>query len=357
MVPDFICRTRPDVLTRNNDPSRPVALTMGDPAGIGPDIALAAWTMRRKESLPPFFMIGDPDLFQARATLLGLEVPIQAIEHPGRNCGAFDDALPILPLRLASPVEPGAPKPEAAAAIIEAIETGVDLIYEGVASAVITNPINKALLLGTGFSHPGHTEFLGELARRHGGEAYPVMMLACEELRVIPATVHIPLRAVADTLNKALLVRTFEVAADALREWFGVKSPRIAVTGLNPHAGENGAIGREEIEIIAPAIEEARSKGFGHISGPYPADTIFQDRLRQDYDAVITMYHDQALVPIKTLAFDRAVNLTLGLPFIRTSPDHGTAYDLAGTGQANPRSLIEAIRLAASLAATAGARV
>lgn len=346
------------MLTRNNSSSPgPIALTMGDPAGIGPDIALAAWQARRQESLPPFFLVGDPDLLQARGKQLGLDVPVRCCEPSDDLANIFENALPVLSVPLTYPVKAGIPDPHAAPAIIKAIEIGVDLIYAGTASAVVTNPINKALLLETGFSHPGHTEFLGILARRHGGEAFPVMMLASEEFRVIPATVHIPLRAVPEALNKTLLLRTIEVTADCLTGWFGVPSPRIAVTGLNPHAGESGAIGREEIEIIAPAIDEARSKGLNDISGPYPADTIFQKRLRRTYDAVITMYHDQALVPIKTLAFDRAVNLTPGLPFIRTSPDHGTAYDLAGTGKARPTSLMEAIRLAAKLAATAGAKV
>lgn len=343
------------MLTRKDPAKNVLAVTMGDPAGIGPDIALAAWQARN--ALPPFVLVGDPDILAARADRLGLDVPLKVCEPGGDVAEVFPQALPILPVPLAAPVEAGVPAKHSAAAVIAAIEKGVDLLYARAASALVTNPINKALLLEGGFSHPGHTEFLGELARRHGDGAFPVMMLASDELRVVPATVHIPLRSVPGALSEALILRTIDVTAQSLKRQFGIASPRIAVTGLNPHAGESGAIGREEIEFIVPAIEKAQERGMADVSGPYPADTIFQERLRQSYDAVITMYHDQALVPIKTLAFDRAVNLTLGLPFIRTSPDHGTAYDLAGTGRANPGSLIAAIRLAGRLAATSGTAV
>lgn len=341
------------MLTRKDSAAKYIAVTMGDPAGVGPDITLAAWQARKQSALPPFFVIGDSGLFEDRIRSIGLEIPVRTISAPEDTADVFDSALPVLSVPLASPVAPGAPAANSAPAIVGAIEKGVDLIHEGAASALVTNPINKALLLDTGFAHPGHTEFLGELARGHGDDAFPVMMLVCDALRVVPATVHIPLSQVPAALNEALILRTITVTADALRQRFGIASPRIAVTGLNPHAGESGALGREEIEIIGPAIEKARQSTGAEITGPYPADTIFQDRLRGTYDAVIAMYHDQALVPVKTIAFDEAVNLTLGLPFIRTSPDHGTAYDLAGTGRANASSLIAAIKLAARLGANA----
>jgi 4-hydroxythreonine-4-phosphate dehydrogenase len=328
---------------------------MGDPAGIGPDVVLAAWANRKKTQLPFFLFIGDPDLVIKRAQVMGLKVPIETLDDPATARSCFADALPLYPVRLENTVSPGQPDPTAAPAILSSIELAVELALEGRASAIVTAPINKKLLYEAGFRHPGHTEFLGALAQRSGLQATPVMMLACDELRVVPATIHIPLKDVPGTLSADLIVQTITVTADALSREFGIDNPRIAVTGLNPHAGENGAIGEEEIRIVTPAIEAARAQGI-NVSGPFPADTIFQGRLRADYDVVVTMYHDQALIPIKTLAFERAVNVTLGLPIVRTSPDHGTAYDLAGTGRCDPTSMIEALLLAGRLAANREAR-
>lgn len=320
---------------------------MGDPAGIGPDLTLAAW---RQIPQTPFIVIGDPEVFEQRASLLGADVPVRSVLDAAEAARVFSSALPVFSVPLAHPAEAGKPDPQAARAILGAIEKGVDLVMGGDAAALVTNPINKALLYDAGFSHPGHTEFLGELARRRGAEAYPVMMLVCDEFRVVPATVHKALKDVPDALTQERIVRVVQVTADALKKRFGIPKPRIAVTGLNPHAGEDGALGREEIDVIQPALRELAASGI-ETTGPHPADTIFQERLRGSYDAVVTMYHDQALIPVKTLAFDRAVNVTLGLPFIRTSPDHGTAYGLAGTGHANPSSLIAALRLASQLGA------
>jgi 4-hydroxythreonine-4-phosphate dehydrogenase len=232
--------------------------------------------------------------------------------------------------------------------VIEAIRTGVEWVCQGHAAALVTNPINKKLLTGAGFHHPGHTEYLAELCANAEAIPRPVMMLTCSELRVVPATVHIPLKDVPDALSESLLIETIHITARGLRDLFKIPAPRIGVTGLNPHAGEEGTLGREEIEIITPAIQKLNAEGYD-IHGPLPADAVFQDRMRGKFDAIIAMYHDQALIAIKTLAFDRTVNLTLGLPIIRTSPDHGTAYELAGTDKANPGSLIESIRLAAKL--------
>jgi 4-hydroxythreonine-4-phosphate dehydrogenase len=261
----------------------------------------------------------------------------------------FADALPIVPLKARAIGTPGRPLPADAAATIEAIERGVALVADGLAGAVVTNPIAKEVLYAAGFRHPGHTEFLGELALRHFGHAgRPVMMLWSPELAVVPATIHIALADVPSHLTRELLVETGRIAADDLRERFGIAEPRLVFCGLNPHAGERGSIGREEIDIIAPAIEELAREGV-RVAGPFAADTLFHAAARRRYDAVIAMYHDQALIPIKTIAFENAVNVTLGLPFVRTSPDHGTAFDIAGQGKADPSSLIAAINLAASL--------
>jgi 4-hydroxythreonine-4-phosphate dehydrogenase len=320
---------------------------MGDPAGIGPDLTLAAWRQARQT---PFLVFGDPNVFEQRAQLLRADVPVRSVTDAAGAARVFSSALPVVSVPLSSPAKAGKSDPEAAPAILQAIEKGVDWVMGGDAVALVTNPVNKALLYDVGFSHPGHTEFLGELARARGAEAYPVMMLVCEEFRVVPATVHVALKDVPGRLTRERIVRVIQVTADALRRRFGIPKPRIAVTGLNPHAGEDGTLGREEIEIIGPALGELKASGIS-TTGPHPADTIFQERLRGSYDAVVTMFHDQALIPVKTLAFDRAVNVTLGLPFIRTSPDHGTAYELAGTGRANPSSLIAALRLAGRLGA------
>jgi 4-hydroxythreonine-4-phosphate dehydrogenase len=331
-----------------------LALTQGDPSGIGPEIALEAWLARGRGD-PPFFLLADPEHVARIAATLALDVPIAVVE-PAAAGAAFAAALPVVPLSARVAGRPGDPDPGDAAATIEAIERAVALVRAGAAAAVVTNPIAKEVLYAAGFRHPGHTEFLGELAERHWSvRVRPVMMLWSPALAVVPVTIHIPLRRVVDELTRDLIVETGRITARDLTAKFAVAEPRLAFAGLNPHAGEGGAMGREEIDIVAPAIAALRAQGIA-ASGPHPADTMFHAAARARYDAAICMYHDQALIPIKTLAFDSAVNLTLGLPFVRTSPDHGTAFDIAGKGMADPGSLVAALRLAARLAArTAGA--
>jgi len=326
----------------------PLALTQGDPAGVGVEIALRAW-LRRTPETAPFFLVGDPDYVRAAAARLGMATPICEAPPSGAR-KVFQDALPMV--RLSRPVKGafGRPADEDAFGVIEAIETAVALVRAGEASALVTNPISKDALYRAGFQHPGHTEFLGELTQRHwGATVRPVMMLWSEDLAVVPVTIHIALRDVFGELSVALLTETGRIVAQDLRRRFAVASPRLAVAGLNPHAGENGAMGNEEDELIRPAIERMRSDGLD-VVGPLPADTMFHAGARARYDAALCMYHDQALIPIKTLAFDKAVNVTLGLPFVRTSPDHGTAYDIAGQGIASCASLEAAIALAWRLA-------
>jgi 4-hydroxythreonine-4-phosphate dehydrogenase len=325
--------------------SRTVALTQGDPAGIGPELALKAWFQRETASVGPFILLGDPAFLAGLARRLGLAVAIEATT-PDLAAAIFPRALPVLPLSHPVSAEPGRPDPVTAAGTIEAIERAVALARTGEVAAVVTNPIAKHVLYEAGFRHPGHTEFLAALAADPGSVApHPVMMLWSETLAVVPVTVHIPLREVADALTTDLVVETGRIVARDLRARFGIAHPRLAVTGLNPHAGEHGALGREDDAVIAPAVRALREEGVD-ATGPWPADTLFHARARARYDAVLAMYHDQALVPIKTLAFDEAVNVTLGLPFVRTSPDHGTAFDIAGQGVARPDSLIAALRLA-----------
>jgi 4-hydroxythreonine-4-phosphate dehydrogenase len=324
---------------------RPLALTLGDPAGIGPDITLNAWQARATEAIPPFVLLGDPDVLAARAKDLGLSVAIETVENPLAAMERFADALPVLPVIVPGAVVPGRPDPAAAGAVQQSIERAVALVLKGTASAIVTSPISKAMLYRAGFAFPGHTEFLAALAGTERRPVQPVMMLASGALKVVPVTIHVALKDVASTLSEALIVSTIATTARDMQRFFGMARPRIAVSGLNPHAGEEGGMGAEEIEIIAPAIERARSQGL-HVTGPHPADTLFHAQARKGYDVAIAMYHDQALIPFKTLAFDTGVNVTLGLRFVRTSPDHGTAFALAGTGKANPRSLIEALRLA-----------
>ena len=320
----------------------PLALTMGDPAGVGAEITLAAWASGRVSQ--PFFLIGDPAHlapFAART-----KVPLAEIDNPQAAVAAYAQALPVLPLALPAAGAPGQPDPANAAAVVAAIDRAVALVQVGTASAVVTNPINKkALQDGAGFRFPGHTEYLAHL----GGVARSVMMLVSPELRVVPVTTHIALAEVPGALTALLIEETARITGEALIRDFGIARPRIAVAGLNPHAGEHGAMGREEIEVITPALERLRREGLD-ISGPLSADTMFHAQARARYDVALTMYHDQGLIPLKALDFARGVNVTLGLPFIRTSPDHGTAYDIAGTGKADPTSLIEALNLAAEMA-------
>ena len=324
----------------------PLALTMGDCAGIGPEIALRAWTRRREADIPPFVYLGARDHVDGLAAALGMNVPTVAVAETAEAVEVFVDAFPVLPIALPSPATCGKPDSSNGAATIEAIDRAVALAIAGEAAAVVTNPIGKAALYRSGFRHPGHTEYLAE---RCGGAAAPVMMLACEGLRVVPVTVHLPLADAVRALAVDAIVHCGRTLAAALARDFGIAAPRLAVAGLNPHAGEDGHLGREEIEIVGPAIETLRRDGI-LVDGPTPADTLFHVRARENYDAALCMYHDQALIPIKTLDFDGGVNVTLGLPIVRTSPDHGTAYDIAGKGIARPDSLIAALRLAGTMA-------
>jgi 4-hydroxythreonine-4-phosphate dehydrogenase len=324
---------------------RPLALTLGDPAGIGPDITLLAWLAQRHEPIPPFVLLGDAAVLDERAEALGLRVPIATIAEAEAAEGRFAEELPVLPIPVAGTVIPGRPDQAAVPAVQQSIEQAVRLVKQGEARAVVTNPISKSMLYRGGFAFPGHTEYLAALAAEGGKVPHPVMMLAAGPLRVVPVTIHIPLKDVPRALSTALVLSTIEITAADLSRYFAIARPRLAVSGLNPHAGEDGGLGREEIDIIAPAIKAAQARGLD-VTGPHPADTLFHEGARATYDAAICMYHDQALVPFKTLAFADGVNVTLGLPFVRTSPDHGTAFAIAGTGKASPRSLIEALRLA-----------
>ena len=326
----------------------PLALTMGEPGGIGPDVTLLAWHERRRFRLPPFYCLADPDLLAARARQVGLDCAIETV-GPADAVATFDRALPVA--RLAAPVdaEPGRLDAGNAPAVIEAIARAVGDVRSGLAGAVVTNPIHKKTLYEAGFQHPGHTEFLGTLsAAWNGTTATPVMMLAGPELKAVPVTIHIPLRQVAAALSVKLIVATARIVATDLRQRFAIALPRLAIAGLNPHAGEGGALGSEDEAIVRPAVAALRAEGIA-ATGPFSADSMFHPQARQSYDAALCMYHDQALIPAKTLAFAETVNVTLGLAFVRTSPDHGTALDIAGTGKANPSSLAAALRLAAEL--------
>ncbi len=336
----------------SSEVGRALALTMGDPAGVGLDVTLLAWRDRIAGKLPPFVLYADPEAVAERARALAIPVKLAVSEDVRHAAGAFAERLPVRPIPLGAPVVAGRSDGANADAIIAAIEIAVADVVAGRASAVTTNPLAKSTLLRAGFAHPGHTEFLAELAGRHRpGRAWvPVMMLAADILRVVPMTVHVPLARVPAMLTPERLAETVRITAAALAADFGIANPRVAVCGFNPHAGEDGTIGREEVEIIAPTIAALQAEGIA-VSGPHSADSMFHAEARRHYDAAVAMYHDQALIPIKTLAFDTAVNVTLGLPFVRTSPDHGTAFNIAGTGKASPTSLIAALKLAAGLAA------
>ena len=328
----------------------PLALTIGEPAGIGPDLTLAVWQRRVELDLPAFYLIGDVDFLRGRARSLGLDVPL-AVVTPEEAGAAFERTLPVVPLGLPVTAAPGKPDATSAPAAIASIRRAVADVLAGHAAAVVTNPIAKNVLYRSGFAEPGHTEFLAKLAAEATGKpVQPVMMLWSAELAVVPVTIHLPLRDVVSTLTAKLIVETGRIVARDLAARFGIARPRIAVAGLNPHAGEEGAMGEEDRTIVAPAVAQLRAEGIDAV-GPLPADTLFHERARAGYDVAMCMYHDQALIPIKTLAFDNAVNVTLGLPFVRTSPDHGTAFDIAGTGKADPSSLVAALALAARLSA------
>jgi 4-hydroxythreonine-4-phosphate dehydrogenase len=326
----------------------PLALTLGDPAGVGPEIIVKAWNDLR-HSGPAFVAVGD---FQALASASAAGASIlRRVTAPDDAARIFPEAIPVLDLPLRAPVVAGQPSSAAAPAIIQWIETAVGLALRGAVSGVVTAPIAKAPLYEAGFKFPGHTEFLGELtaAANYDGARGPIMMLTAQDLRVTLVTVHMPLAKVASQVSVEKIVNASLVTAQALRRDFGVFAPRVAVAGLNPHAGESGGIGREEIEIVEPAVRALRNLGV-EATGPYPADTLFPAEMRSRYDAVVCLYHDQALIPVKMLDFWGGVNVTLGLPIVRTSPDHGTAFDIAGRGLARADSLVAALRMADQIA-------
>ena len=318
---------------------------MGDPAGIGGELTLKAWQLCRADDRS-FYAIDDPERLQTIAGNLRIECPIEVISDPSQADIVFQRALPVIEHQLSCSQAPGKPEPANAASVIGSIKRAVADARAGKAAGVVTNPINKqALYEGADFAFPGHTEFLGHL----GGVERTVMMLASPMLRVVPVTIHIPLREACDHLSTELIVTTAKILNADLKKYFGLERPRIAVSGLNPHAGEGGAMGREELEVIEPAIKVLNDLEIS-ATGPWPADTMFHKEAREGYDVALCMYHDQALIPLKALDFTRGVNVTLGLPFIRTSPDHGTAYNIAGLGNADARSLVEAIKVASKMA-------
>ena len=327
---------------------RPLAVTMGDPAGIGGEILLKAWQAASAENLRPFFAIDDPSRLEKLANALKIPVDIRTVSAPDEALECFKDALPVIPITLAVEAKPGCLDPANAPAVLESIERGVGYVTSGEASALVTSPIHKKNLYSAGFTHPGHTEYLAQLA----GAAKPaVMMLACPGLKVVPVTIHLALKDVSASLTEDAILHAGRTTAAALQRDFAIATPRLAVAALNPHAGEDGAMGREEIEIIRPAIEKLMGEGID-IAAPLPADTLFHAEARRHYDAALCMYHDQALIPLKTIDFDRGVNVTLGLPFVRTSPDHGTALGIAGTGEARADSMIAALQMAGDMAAS-----
>ncbi len=316
--------------------SAPLAVTMGDPLGIGIEITGMSWLKRRDRKLPPFYMIGHLETISRSLQHLDDTIEITEIDDSGQTAKVFDTCLPVIQPPETDTIE---------GQIIGSIKLGVDHCLNGRAGGLVTNPIHKKRLYAAGFTHPGHTEYLATLTKRPGAA---VMMLACEELKVVPATVHIPLNTVPQILTVEALKKTISITHADLVERFAIPKPRIVVAGLNPHAGEEGSIGTEELTILKPAIDDLQKDGL-NVTGPFPADSLFHKAARVKYDAAICMYHDQALVPIKTIDFDNGVNVTLGLPIIRTSPDHGTADDIAGKGIANPASLIAAIKMAADM--------
>ena len=328
---------------------RPIALTMGEPGGVGPELTLKAWINRRGNGRP-FVFVGCAALLREASARFGLDIPVQTVQTSVEASTLFSRALPVLDMPLALDALPGLALPEHAAAVIACIERAVALARTGAAAAVVTNPIHKNAMHQAGFAYPGHTEFLEALA---GPPHRAIMMLAGAGLRVVPVTIHQSLRSAVNDLTSEMIVETAIGAAVALHGDFGVERPRLAIAGLNPHAGENGDMGDEEIAIIRPAVDQLRSHGL-NVEGPLSSDTMFTARARARYDAAICMYHDQALIPLKTLDMDGGVNITLGLPFVRTSPDHGTALDIAGSGIADPGSLIAALDMAGQIAAHRG---
>ncbi len=325
-----------------NGGMKPIALTMGEPSGIGGELTLKAWVAREKEGLPPFFVIDDP----ARLKEINPNIPIQIIERAEQAIEVFDKALPVLPIKLEEPVIVGTLNPKNGQAVLESITRAVDLCLNGGAAGLVTNPIHKAALYDIGFKHPGHTEFVADLCSKN---ETPVMMLAAKELRVVPLSVHISLSEVPSAITPELIFQKLRIVHKAMKQDFKIETPRIAVAALNPHAGENGKFGLEDQDVIAPALDVLKAEGIT-VTGPHPADTLFHEEARARYDVAIGMYHDQALIPLKTLDFYGGVNITLGLSVVRTSPDHGTALDIAGKGVARPDSLVNAIKMAAEIA-------
>ncbi len=327
------------------DATRPLAVTMGEPAGIAGEIAIKSWHAPDGRPVPEYCVIGDPDWLRAEAHRTKSHVHVVEVGSLAEAGKRFFEGLPVLPVRLAAKPSPATPDARNAKAVVASIERAAALALGGEASGVVTNPIHKATLYGAGFKFPGHTEYLAELC----GGATPVMMLAIEGLRVVPVTVHLSLADACRALTTEAIVAAAATAHEALKRDFGIAAPRLAVAALNPHAGESGALGHEEQTVIAPAVAALQKRGID-VKGPMPADTLFHATARARYDAVICMYHDQALIPLKTLDFAGGVNVTLGLPIVRTSPDHGTAFDIAGQDKADPSSLLAALRLAERLA-------
>jgi 4-hydroxythreonine-4-phosphate dehydrogenase len=320
----------------------PLAVSLGDPAGIGPEVTAKAWERREAETIPPFFAVGDPEGIAAV-----WNGPVQLIGEPGEACSVFARALPVIRIDRAGELVPGRPDLDSARSSFDSLELAVGLTRSGAAGGIVTGPVSKAQLYAVGFTHPGQTEFIAE--RCGVASDMVAMMLAGPTLRTVPVTTHVALRDVADLLTPELIVAKGRATIRGLRRQFGIERPRIAVAGLNPHAGENGALGREEIDIVIPAIERLREEE-ADVTGPHAPDTMFHARARSLYDAALCLYHDQALVPLKTLHFDEGVNMTLGLPIVRTSPDHGTAFGIAGRNLAHPGATIAALQLAASAA-------
>jgi 4-hydroxythreonine-4-phosphate dehydrogenase len=321
----------------------PLAVALGDPAGIGPEITAKAWERRVADSVPPFFAVGAPEAL--RAVWGG---PLQVVAGPDEAAACFEGALPVIRIDSAGEARPGQPTLEGARNSLDALELAVGLTRSGASAALVTGPVSKAQLYAIGFTHPGQTEFVAERCGIAADMA--AMMLAGPTLRTVPVTTHVALRDVPGLLTTELIVQRGRTTIRALRRLFGIERPRLAVAGLNPHAGEGGALGREEIDIVIPAIDRLREEG-AEVTGPHAPDTMFHSRMRSTYDAALCLYHDQALVPLKTLHFDEGVNITLGLPIVRTSPDHGTAFDIAGCGKAEPTAMLAALRMAADCAA------
>jgi 4-hydroxythreonine-4-phosphate dehydrogenase len=324
----------------------PLAVTLGEPAGIGLEVTLKAWKRRARLDLPSFFLMDDPARVAATAKALDIDAKVSEIDSPARAVGRFDESIPVLPMRLAAPVVPGRPDPANAPMVIAAIEHAVKLALAGETAGVVTNPIHKAALQDAGFKHTGHTDYIAELC---GLKGKSVMMVSCPGFHSIPVTLHVSLKEAIKSLTKKRIVDTIRTADEALRRDFAIGEPRIAVAGLNPHAGEDGHMGREEIDIIRPALDELARLGVP-VAGPLPPDTMFTTQARKDYDCAVCMYHDQALIPLKTMDFEHGVNTTLGLPIVRTSPDHGTALGLAGQGSASWSSMVAAIWTASMIA-------